>query len=329
MAAYKKVQCQLCPTECILAPYQIGTCRVRINKEGELYSLVYGKPCAIHIDPIEKKPLSHLLPSSYAFSIATVGCTLSCKFCQNWQISQANPEDERFFDYPPERVVKEAQRAGCKSIAYTYTEPTAFYEYMYDTAVLANGKGILNTYISCGYINQKPLRELAKYLQGANIDLKGFTEDYYKRICGGKLKPVLDTLVTLKELGVWLEVTNLIVPTLNDDLNKIRKMCKWLVKNVGVDTPVHFSRFFPYFKLKNLPATPVKSLIRAREIAMEEGIRYVYIGNISHEGNNTYCYNCKELLIERLGYYVRRNNVVDGKCRFCDVKIAGYWKKEL
>jgi pyruvate formate lyase activating enzyme len=325
MAALKKVQCQLCPTECILGEYQIGSCRVRINKEGELYSLVYGKPCAVHIDPIEKKPFSHILPASTAFSIATVGCTLSCKFCQNWQISQAKPEDERFHRLPPERVVSSAIRAKCKSIAYTYTEPTVFFEYMYDTSVLAKEKGLLNTYITCGYINQKPLKDLAKYLDGANVDLKGFTEDYYRKICGGRLAPVLASLVTLKELGVWVEVTNLIVPTLNDNYNKIREMCKWLVKNLGVDTPLHFSRFHPDYKLKNLPSTPVNTLVRAREIAMEEGIRYVYIGNIGHEGNNTFCYSCKKLLIERWGYYIRQNYVVGGKCEFCGVKIAGIW----
>jgi len=325
MSANKKVQCQLCPTECILAEYQVGDCRVRINKGGELYSLVYGKPCAVHIDPIEKKPFSHILPATTAFSIATVGCTLSCKFCQNWQISQAKPENERFYNLPPERVVAEALRSGCRSIAYTYTEPTVFYEYMYDTSVLALEKGLLNTYITCGYISQKPLKELAKVLHGANVDLKGFTEDYYKRICGGKLKPVLDSLVTLKEYGVWVEVTNLIVPTLNDNTKEITEMCKWLVKNLGPDTPIHFSRFHPDYKLKNLPKTPLNTLTRARDIAQDAGLRYVYVGNIGHEGNNTYCYSCSELLIERQGYYVMQNHVVGGKCKFCGVNIAGVW----
>jgi pyruvate formate lyase activating enzyme len=326
MAALKKVQCQLCPTECILSEYQVGNCRVRINKDGELYSLVYGKPCAIHIDPIEKKPFSHILPATQAFSIATVGCTLTCKFCQNWQISQAKPEDERFYKLPPEKVVSEALRTRCRSIAYTYTEPTVFYEYMYDTSVLAHEKGLLNTYITCGYINQKPLKKLAKYLDGANVDLKGFTEEYYKKVCGGKLKPVLDSLVTLKEHGVWVEVTNLIVPTLNDDYKKIREMCKWLVKNLTVDTPLHFSRFHPNYRLKNLPATPLKTLTRARDIAMEEGIRYVYVGNIGHEGNNTYCYKCKKLLIERRGYFITQNHVVKGRCKYCDVSVAGIFE---
>lgn len=325
MPSLKKVQCQLCPAECILEPYQIGNCRVRINKDGELYSLVYGKPCALHIDPIEKKPFAHLLPASYAFSIATVGCTLTCKFCQNWQISQAKPEDERFYELPPEKVVSEAIRTGCRSIAYTYTEPTVFYEYMYDTAVLAREKGLLNTYITCGYINNQPLRELSKYLDGANVDLKGFTDEFYRKTCGGKLKPVLDSFVTLKEMGVWVELTNLIVPTLNDDFNTIRQMCKWVVGNLGVDLPVHFSRFYPNYKLKNLPPTPLETLSRARDIAMEAGCRYVYVGNIGHDGNNTFCYNCKKLLIERAGYFIRQNHVVGGKCKYCNASIAGIW----
>ncbi|MFC1855994.1 AmmeMemoRadiSam system radical SAM enzyme, partial [Thermodesulfobacteriota bacterium] len=323
MAALKKVKCELCPTECVLAEYQVGSCRVRINKDGELYSLVYGKPCAVHIDPIEKKPFSHLLPSTSAFSIATVGCTLSCKFCQNWQISQANPEEGRFHDLPPERVVAEAIRTGCQSIAYTYTEPTVFYEYMYDTAEIAHEKGLLNTYITCGYINKAPLLELCKVMDGANVDLKGFTEDYYRKICGGKLKPVLDSLVIMKENDVWVEVTNLIVPTLNDDLKLIRSMCKWLYENLGADTPLHFSRFHPDYKLKNLPSTPVKTLVAARNIAMEEGIRYVYIGNVAHDGNNTFCYSCKKELIRRRGFFVSMNNLENGKCKFCKVDIAG------
>jgi len=250
------VQCELCPTECVLENYQVGGCRTRINKDGVLFSLVYGKPCAVAVDPIEKKPFFHFLPGTSAFSIATAGCVLGCKFCQNWQISQASPEDTDNRDLPPDDVVRQALAHNCQSITYTYTEPTVFYEYMYDTALIARRMGIRNTMHSCGYINEKPLRTLAKLLDAADIDLKAFSEDFYSRICGGRLKPVLDSLVTLKEEKVWIEITNLVIPTLNDDPVKIREMCRWIVRNLGPDVPIHFSRFFPYYKLKDLPPRP-------------------------------------------------------------------------
>ncbi|HWR73565.1 MAG TPA: AmmeMemoRadiSam system radical SAM enzyme [Nitrospirota bacterium] len=320
-----KVHCELCPTECVLENYQIGGCRTRMNKDGVLYSLVYGKPCAVNVDPIEKKPFYHFLPATTAFSIATAGCVLGCKFCQNWQISQASPEDTDNRDLQPADVVRQALYYQCRSITYTYTEPTVFYEYMYDTAKIARQHGIRNTMHSCGYIKEKPLREVAKLLDAADIDLKAFTEDFYNRICGGRLRPVLDALVVLKEEGVWLEITNLVIPTLNDDPKKMREMCGWIVKNLGQDVPIHFSRFFPYYKLKNLPPTPWETLKEARDIAREAGIRYAYIGNIRSEGENTYCPACRRLLIERIGYFVKQNNMVKGTCRFCSNRIAGIW----
>jgi pyruvate formate lyase activating enzyme len=286
---------------------------------------VYGKPCAVHVDPIEKKPFSHFLPGTTAFSIATAGCVLSCKFCQNWQISQARPEDTDTYDLPPDEVVRKAMFYECRSISYTYTEPTVFYEYMYDTAVIAKKYGIKNTMHSCGYINEKPLRKLSKYMNAANIDLKGFTEDFYNRICNGSLKPVLNSLVVLKQEGVWLEITNLVLPTLNDDMKTIREMCKWIKKNLGVDTPIHFSRFYPHYKLDNLPPTPLETITEARKTAMDVGLKYVYIGNIRHEGENTYCPKCKKMLIEREGYFVKQNNIANGKCKFCSTSIAGVW----
>ena len=321
----KTVQCELCPNGCVLDEGQHSRCRARMNKGGVLYSLVYGKPCAVHVDPIEKKPFSHFLPGTTAFSIATAGCVLSCKFCQNWQISQARPEDTDTYDLPPDEVVRKAMFYECRSISYTYTEPTVFYEYMYDTAVIAKKYDIKNTMHSCGYINEKPLRKLSKYMNAANIDLKGFTEDFYNRICNGSLKPVLNSLVVLKQEGVWLEITNLVLPTLNDDMKTIREMCKWIKKNLGVDTPIHFSRFYPQYKLDNLPPTPLETITEARKTAMDVGLKYVYIGNIRHEGENTYCPKCKKMLIEREGYFVKQNNIVNGKCKFCSTSIAGVW----
>jgi len=321
------VQCTLCPTECELDNYQVGGCKVRINKDGTLYSLVYGKPCAVHVDPIEKKPFYHVLPGAKAFSIATVGCVLGCKFCQNWQISQARPEDSEYLSMEPDQVVRNALLSGCDTVTYTYTEPTVFYEYMYDTAELAHRFGLLNSVHTCGYINPDPLRKLASLLQAADVDLKAFTEDFYGRICGGRLKPVLDAIVTLREEGIWLEITNLVIPTLNDNMKEIASMCRWLVQNAGPDTPIHFSRFFPYYKLKNLPPTPIETLRAARKVAQDAGLRYVYIGNVRQEAENTYCPACGRLLIERVGYSVTRNLVKNSKCPFCGTAIAGLWSK--
>ena len=321
----KRVQCELCPNGCILELGQHSKCRARMNKDGTLYSLVYGKPCAVHVDPIEKKPFFHFLPGTTAFSIATAGCVLSCKFCQNWQISQAKPEDTDTYDLPPEKVVSNAVAYKCRSITYTYTEPTVFYEYMYDTAVIARKQGIKNTMHSCGYINEKPLRTLSKFMDAADIDLKGFTEDFYSRICSGSLRPVLNALVILKEVGVWLEITNLVIPTLNDDLNNVREMSRWIAKNLGADVPIHFSRFFPHYKLTNLPPTPLETLEAVRKTAMDAGLKFVYIGNIRHEGENTFCPKCKKVLIERMGYFVKQNHISNGKCTFCSSAVAGVW----
>ncbi|OGW25194.1 MAG: AmmeMemoRadiSam system radical SAM enzyme [Nitrospirae bacterium GWC2_42_7] len=320
-----KVQCELCPTECVLEDYQVGGCRVRINKGGVLYSLVYGKPCAVAVDPIEKKPFFHFLPATTAFSIATAGCVLGCKFCQNWQISQAKPEETDNKDLMPDEVIRQAIFYNCRTITYTYTEPAVFYEYMYDTAKIAKNFDLKNAMHTCGYINEKPLKELTKYMDAADVDLKAFTEDFYSRICGGRLKPVLESLVLLKKQGVWLEITNLVIPTLNDDMNKIKAMCKWIAGNLGADVPLHFSRFFPYYKLKDLPPTPLETLKDARNTAMNAGLKYVYLGNLRSETENTYCPGCKKLLIERIGYNVRQNNINNAKCNFCGTVISGIW----
>ena len=322
-----KIKCVLCPRMCVINPGKRGYCGVRKNIEGKLYTLVYGKPCAVHVDPIEKKPLFHFYPGSKAFSIATAGCNLACIFCQNWEISQAYPEEVVAYELSPAEVVDGAITSKCKSVSYTYTEPTIFYEYMLDTAKAARLRGVKNNMHSCGYINEKPLRELCQYLDAANVDLKGFTDEFYWRIGKGYLQPVLDSIRILKEEGVWIEITNLIIPTLNDDPQKIREMCQWIKGTVGPDVPIHFSRFYPSHKMRNLPATPVETLEDAKEIAEGVGLRFVYIGNVpGHPGENTYCPRCKKVLIKRVGYHILQNNIVDGKCKFCGEKIPGVWE---
>ena len=322
----KRIQCGLCPKECIVSDGERGYCEVRENRNGKYYSLVYGNPVTWHIDPIEKKPFYHVLPASSSFSIATTGCNFDCKFCQNYEISQARPEETANFDMPAELVVAAAKRTNCKSIASTYVEPTIFFEYMYDIGVLVRKEGILNVCHSNGYINQKPLKALCKVLDAACIDLKGFTEEYYRNLTEGTLQPVLETLKTLKGEGVHVEIVNLIVPTKNDDADEIRQMCLWIKEELGSDTPIHFSRFYPMYKLKNLPPTPVPTLERARRVALDVGLEYVYIGNVpGHEGENTYCPRCKELLIQRIGYRILRNNLAGGRCRYCSHPLPGIW----
>lgn len=323
----KVVQCQLCPNRCTLSNLSRGLCGVRINLEGKLYSLVYGKPVAVHVDPIEKKPLSHFLPGTTAFSISTAGCNLGCIFCQNWQISQVKPEEAEHYDFSPEKIVGMAIAAKSPTIAYTYTEPTIFYEYMLATAKLAKKRGLRNIMHSCGYINPEPLRELLKHMDACNIDLKGFSEDYYQQMCYGHLEPVLETIKTIRRAGVWLEITNLVIPGKNDDPKRIREMCRWIKENVGSDVPLYFSAFYPQYKLQNVPPTPVETLEKAYAIAREEGLNYVYIGNVfGHVKEHTYCPKCGKIVIKRLGFGIEENNLVDGKCRFCGYPIAGVWK---
>jgi len=323
----KIVQCQLCPRRCVIQDKKRGFCGVRENRDGILYTLVYAKPCAVHIDPIEKKPLFHVLPGSSAYSIATAGCNLRCKFCQNWQISQALPEDVESYDMTPQEVVYKAKKANAKAIAYTYTEPTIFYEYMLDTAKIAKKEGILNVMHSAGHINEAPLKELCKYLDAANIDLKGFSQDFYGQMSLGNLDSVLQTLKILKEEGVWVEITNLVLPGFNDDPELIKRMCVWIKENLGPDTPLHFSRFWPMYKLTNLSPTPVETLEKAKKIANDAGLKYVYIGNIpGSSAESTFCPVCQKLLIGRSGYTITENNTENGKCKFCNAEIPGIWK---
>jgi len=322
----KYVQCQLCPRGCTLTDGQRSFCRVRQPKDGKLYTLVYGTPCAVHVDPIEKKPLFHVLPGTQAFSIATAGCNLRCKFCQNWQISQSPPEDTDNTVLLPEEVVRSAIRTQSASIAYTYTEPTVFYEYMIDTARLAKKHGILNLYHTGGFINSKPALELTNYLDAANVDLKGFNRDYLASMCQEDLDVVLTTLKTLKQNGVWVEITNLIVPNYNDNMDEIRQMAEWIKQNLGPDTPLHFSRFWPQYKLRNHFPTPVATLEEARNHAQAAGLYYCYIGNVpGHEAESTYCPSCKNLVIGRVGYSIKALNIKGGRCKSCNTKISGIW----
>jgi pyruvate formate lyase activating enzyme len=321
------VQCKKCPHECILAEGDEGFCRNRVNYKDKLYSIAYGNPCAIHIDPIEKKPLFHFLPSKRAFSIAAAGCNFRCLNCQNWQISQFSPKDTDNYDFMPDKIVEQCSANKCESIAYTYSEPTTFYEYVYDTAWLARTKGIKNILKSNGYINEEPLRKLCTVLDAANIDLKCYDDAIYKKMSEGNLEPVLKALKVFKEEGVWLEITNLVIPEWTDDLEMIKKMCGWLVTNGLQDTPLHFSRFTPMYKLNQLPLTPVSTLEKAREIARSAGVHYVYIGNVpAHAAENTYCHKCSALIIERRGFTILQNTMQDGACGKCKTKIPGVWK---
>jgi pyruvate formate lyase activating enzyme len=325
------VQCQNCPHECILEDGKRGLCRVRENRAGKLYTLGYGNPCAVHIDPIEKKPLYHFLPGTNAYSIAVAGCNFRCKHCQNYQISQAAPEETNNRKLFPEDLIKEVlyykRRKNISSIAYTYTEPSVFIEYMLDSARLAKKERIKNVYHSNGYLNKKPLVDLIPYLDGANVDLKFFRDDSYKEISFGSLQPVLETLVTLKENNVWLEITYLVIPTINDSKKEIKEMIKWVLNNLGGDVPIHFSRFFPTYKLENLPPTKMEVLTNARKMALDMGIKHSYVGNVptGYPAENTYCSECGNLLIRRRGFYILENSIKKSKCPECGKKIPGVW----
>ena len=323
----KGIKCKLCPQKCEIEPGKAGDCRTNVNYNGVLYSISYGNPCAVHIDPVEKKPLLHFLPGTKAYSIATAGCNLACLNCQNWEISQSSPKDTRNYDLMPEAVVAEARKAGCRSIAYTYSDPVAFYEYTLDTSTLARQEGIKNLLISAGYINPDPLRRLCKVIDAANIDLKSFSDEIYEMLNAGTLQPVLDTLKILKDEGVWLEITNLVVPTWTDDMDMIKRMCDWLVENELHMFPLHFSRFYPMHKLTYLPETPVATLEKARQIALNAGIKYSYIGNVpGTKAENTSCPHCKKLLLERKGYFILQNNMTQNRCSYCNETIDGVWE---
>jgi pyruvate formate lyase activating enzyme len=321
--------CEICPNRCILAPGDRSVCRSKVNMAGTLYSLVYGNPCAVNLDPIEKKPLFHFLPQTRAFSIATAGCNFRCLNCQNWEISQAKPHEVSHYELFPPQAVQAARGSGAESIAYTYSEAVTFFEYMIDVARIAKEEGLYNLFISNGFINKKPLLELCKVLHAANIDLKSIDDAIYRKLNGGYLKPVLRTLMTLHEQGIHFEIATLVIPGYVDDPEMLKQMCGWILNNLGPDYPLHFLRFFPKYKLDRLPPTPISTLTRFRQLALAEGIHYVYVGNVpGHEGNHTYCHNCKKLLIKRQGYSIPTYNLKENQCKFCNTSIPGVWPKE-
>jgi pyruvate formate lyase activating enzyme len=325
----ERAHCHLCAHECIIEPGKRGICMVRENQAGVLYSLVYGRIISQNVDPIEKKPLFHFLPGTRSFSIATVGCNLQCEHCQNYEISQYPRFHQKEIigrEVTPAEIVAEAQAGHSASIAYTYTEPTIFSEFAYDTAVLARKEGIRNIYVSNGFMTKTSSEAMAEVLDADNIDLKSFSDKFYRKICKAKLQPVLDTIARMKRLGVWVEVTTLVIPGLNDSENELKDIANF-IKGVGVEIPWHVTAFYPTYKMLDRHPTPIATLRRARDIGLEAGLRYVYTGNIPGDpGEDTYCHACKELLIERSGFTIRRNRIKDGHCCNCGAQVDGVWK---
>jgi pyruvate formate lyase activating enzyme len=321
----QQVRCDLCAHHCVIEESQRGICGVRANKGGTLYSLVYGKAVATHADPIEKKPLFHYYPGSFSFSIATVGCNFRCTHCQNADISILPVDHGRILgqDLGPEEMVDAAEKSGCRSIAYTYTEPTIFFEYAQDIASLAFERGIGNLFVTNGYITEKALRATQPWLHAANVDLKSFSDDHYQKVCGARLRPVLDSLRLMKNLGIWVEVTTLVIPTLNDSKDELRQIAEF-VFSLGPETPWHISQFHPTHRLIHLPPTPLESLRLGREIGLEAGLRYVYTGNVpGDEGESTFCYSCGQRVIHRYGYSILENRLQQAKCNRCGAIIDG------
>ncbi len=326
----KKVKCNLCSHRCVIKEGRRGICAVRENRSGTLLTLVYGKAIARHVDPIEKKPLFHFLPGTLSYSIATVGCNFRCKFCQNADIAQM-PTDHKGVimgdTVTPQEVVEAADRSGCRSISYTYTEPTIFFEFAYDTARIAHERGIRNVFVTNGYMTAEALEMIEPYLDAANVDLKAFNDRYYKDLCGAKRKHVQETLKRMKSSGILVEVTTLIVPGLNDDRNELKELAEFIANELAADTAWHISRFHPTYKLTDRPPTPVKTLTMAREIGLNAGLKYVYTGNVpGNSGENTFCPACGEVVIERWGFQVGSLRIKGGKCSYCGAEIDGVWE---
>ncbi|MBN1502336.1 AmmeMemoRadiSam system radical SAM enzyme [Candidatus Woesearchaeota archaeon] len=326
------VQCTLCPHSCIIKPDNVGVCGVRRNKEGILYSLVYDNIETVHIDPIEKKPLYHFLPGTKSLSLCTVGCNFRCEFCQNSTISQVTKDKGYNIageKVKPEEIVELAQKRNCDSISYTYTEPTIFYELAYDTARVAHGKGIKNVFVTNGYINAEPLKKMQPYLDAANIDLKSFSDDFYGKVCGAKLKPVLDSIKVYYELGIWIEITTLVVPGQNDSEKELGQIAQFIA-GIDKNIPWHVSRFHPDYKMYESSATPVATIHKAVELGKNAGLNYIYVGNVwGDEHDNTYCPNCHKLLIRRHGFSILHNNIKGAKCRHCNHTIPGIFSKNI
>lgn len=317
-----KVQCTLCPVTCKISDGKRGLCGVRENKKGDLYTLIYGKASSVADDPIEKKPLYHFYPGTHVLSFGTVGCNLKCLFCQNYTISQAKFGSIPMRDVKVDEVVPLIEQYGSYGAAWTYNEPTIWHEFTYDASKLVTEAGYYSVYVTNGYINEDPLRELAPYLDAMNVDVKAFTDRFYKKLCKGRLQPVLDTCALAKELGIHLELTKLVVPEENDDPSETRKFCKWVAEELGTEVPVHFSRFHPDYKMKDRKRTPMKTLDECYEIAQSEGLKYVYLGNIPQDPReNTYCPECGTLVIERWGFNVGEINLDGKKCKSCGHEI--------
>lgn len=323
----RQIKCGLCPRACFVGDGERGHCGVRENRGGTFLTLVHSRVCATHVDPIEKKPLFHYLPGTVAFSIATAGCNVSCKFCQNWNLSQSRPEQIHTHYAPPQRIVAIARRLKCPTIAYTYGEPVVFAEYLMDTADAGHRAGIRSIVVSNGYIQQDALRQAYGKMDAVKIDLKSFSESYYASIVGGRLKPVLDTLVALRTMGKWTEIVYLVVSTLNDSDAEFRGLAQWIKFNLGVDVPLHFTQCHPEYRMKNLPVTPVFTLERAKAIADAEGLHFVYIGNVpGHPAQNTFCPQCRKMVVERAGFTANRMLIrEDGTCPYCRNPIPGIW----
>ena len=324
--AYQKIKCKLCPRECVIDDKERGYCGARENRGGTYYTLVYSRLVTAHIDPIEKKPFFHFLPGSTAFSIATAGCNVNCKMCQNWEISQVRPEQVRSTYVPPTRLADLARQYRCASIAYTYSEPVIFYEYMVDAADAAHALGVKSAVVSGGYVQADPLKKLCARVDAIKVDLKAYSEKFYKEVVNGELKPVLEAIVTIRKEGRWNEIVYLVVPTLNDSDQEFKGLARWVKSEVGPDVPLHFSRFHPEYLLKNLPPTPLATLERAKAIADAEGLHYVYIGNVpGHPAEKTYCPRCRKVIVDREGFTVGAVHIRNGKCQFCQEPIAGVW----
>ncbi len=323
-----KVRCNLCRHRCVIYPKKLGVCGVRINIDSTLYTLVWGKPIAVNIDPVEKKPLFHFFPGSKTFSVATVGCNFRCLNCQNWEISQsrfteadANKKEEYFL---PELAVKLAKEKKCKSISYTYTEPTIFYEWAYDISKLAWENEIYNIFVTNGYMSEEALKTIYPYLHAANVDLKSFRKEFYYKIAGARLEGVLDSLKKMKKLGIWIEVTTLLIPGLNDSKEELSDISNFIKTELGAETPWHVSRFYPHYKLNEIPPTPNGTILTAREIGIKNGLKYVYTGNVpGNQGEHTYCPNCQRLIVERYGFSILSYKIQNGFCSFCGNKIDG------
>ena len=320
-----KVRCFLCNHHCIISNGKFGVCGVRENREGTLFTHAYGELIAQNIDPIEKKPLYHFLPGSRSFSIAAIGCNFQCDFCQNWQISQAKEAEDlglRSERAKPGEIVKQAKLTGSKSISYTYTEPTIFFEYAYEIAQLAKGEGLLNVFVTNGYMTGEALDMIYPFLDAANVDLKSFSEGYYRKVCKGRLDPILKNIELMKKLEIWIEVTTLLVPGQNDSEEELRKIAGFLA---GIDKaiPWHISRFYPQYKMEALESTPTKVLNQAFEIGKAAGLHYVYLGNVTGEGNHTYCYRCHSLLMKRVGFSITEYRIKEGRCPDCNTQIEG------